>query len=100
MSGTVITPDNDGKDDFLFIKVSGVEPGTLLSLRIFDLKGNLVKTIANSSDISENALFTWDGTGDNNRVVPMGYYVVFEESISISGKHSTSKKAVAVAQKL
>ncbi len=100
LSGTVITPDNDGKDDFLFIKVSGVEPGTLLSLRIFDLKGNLVKTIANSSDISENALFTWDGTGDNNRVVPMGYYVVFEESISISGKHSTSKKAVAVAQKL
>ena len=30
----------------------------------------------------------------------MGYYVVFEESISVSGQHSKAKKAVAVAQKL
>jgi len=99
LSSPVFSPDDDGKDDLLFIKVNNVEAGTLLSLRIFDIKGNLVKIIAGSSTVSENSLFLWDGTGDNNLIAGMGYYVVFAESISISGKHSKVKKAVIVAHR-
>jgi len=100
LSSPVISPDNDGKDDLLYIRVNGVEPGTLLTLRIFDLKGNLVKTVTSPATVSENSVFIWDGTGDNNLRVQMGYYIVFAESINISGKHSKVKKAIAVAQKL
>ena len=100
LSSPIISPDNDGKDDLLYIRVNGVEPGTLLTLRIFDLKGTLVKAIANPSTVSENSIFIWDGTGDNKLRVPMGYYIVFSESINGSGKHSKVRKAIAVAQKL
>lgn len=100
LSSSIISPDNDGKDDFLYIKVNTVEPGTLFSLRVFDLKGNLVKTITSPSTISENSIFIWDGTGDSNLILPMGYYLIFSESISVSGKHSSVKKAIVIAQKL
>ena len=100
LSSSIISPDNDGKDDFLYIKVNTVEPGTLFSLRVFDLKGNLVKTITSPSIISENSIFIWDGTGDSNLILPMGYYLIFSESISVSGKHSSVKKAIVIAQKL
>ena len=100
LSSSVISPDNDGREDLLYIRVNGVEAGTLLTLRIFDIKGNMVKTIAGPSTVSEDTLFIWDGTADNNLRVPMGYYLVFSESISSSGKHSRVKKAVVVAQKL
>ena len=100
LSNSIFSPDDDGKDDLLFIKVNNVEAGTLLSLRIFDIKGTLIKIIAGSSTVSENSLFLWDGTGSNNLTVSMGYYIVFAESLSISGKHSKVKKAVIVARKL
>jgi len=100
LSSSVISPDNDGKEDLLYIRVNGVEAGTLLTLRIFDLKGNQVKTIAGPVTVSEDSIFIWDGTADNNLRVHMGYYLVFSESISSAGKHSRVKKAVVVAQKL
>ena len=99
LSSVIISPDNDGRDDFLYIQMNDEEPGTLLSLRIFDMRGNLVKTLASQSTVSENFLFVWDGTDSNNHIVPMGYYVVLSESLSVSGKKSRVKKAVAVTQK-
>jgi len=100
LSSPIISPDNDGRDDLLYINMNSVEPGTLLSLRIYDLRGNPLKTITSQTTVSENSIFIWDGTGDNNRIVPMGYYIILSESISISGKHTSLKKAIAVVQKL
>ncbi len=100
LSSTVISPDNDGKDDFLFITLNKVEEGTLITLRVFNIRGNLVRTICSCSTASENSMFIWDGTGDNNLRVPMGYYILLSESISISGRHSSVRKAIAVAEKL
>ncbi|MCX6287846.1 MAG: hypothetical protein NTY96_12090 [Bacteroidetes bacterium] len=100
LSSSIISPDNDGREDLLYIKVINVETGTLLSIRIFDIRGNLVKTIANSSIVSENSLFLWDGTGDSNLIVNMGYYIVYTESLSVTGKHSKVKKPIVIARKL
>jgi len=100
LSSTMISPDNDGKDDFLYIKLNNVEEGTLVKMRIFDISGNLIRIICNSTTASENSMFVWDGTGDNNLRVPMGYYILLSESISISGRHARVKKAIAVAEKL
>ena len=99
ISSPVISPDNDGKDDLLFIKVNKVEAGTLLSLRVFDLRGNLVKTITSPVVVSEEALFLWDGTSDDNAIAAMGYYIIMAESINVSGRHSRVKKPVVVVQK-
>ena len=100
LSGLSFSPDNDGVDDLLIICLHDVEAGTIVSVRIYDPKGNLVKSIADPSAASENATFIWDGTSDDSRVVDMGYYIVYSESISISGKHNHDKKAVAVVKKL
>jgi len=100
LSSALISPDNDGKDDFLYIRLNKVEEGTLVTLRIFDIRGNLVRTLCSSGTASENSLFVWDGTGDNKRRVQMGYYILLSESLSISGRYSRVKKAIAVAEKL
>ena len=100
LSSALISPDNDGKDDFLYIRLNKVEEGTLVTLRIFDIRGNLVRTLCSSGTASENSLFVWDGTGDNKLRVPIGYYILLSESLSISGRHSRVKKAIVVAEKL
>lgn len=99
LSSTVFSPDNDGKDDFLTISLHNVESGTLVSVRVYDINGNLVKSVADPSAVSEKSLFIWDGTSNENSIVEMGYYIVFYESISASGKHSRDKKSVAVVRK-
>ena len=76
-----------------------MEAGTLLSLRVFDLRGNLVKTITSPVVVSEEALFLWDGTSDDNAIAAMGYYIIMAESINVSGRHSRVKKPVVVVQK-
>lgn len=100
LSSSIISPDNDGREDLLTISVNNVETGTLISIRIFDIRGNIVRTIASPSTVSENSIFIWNGTRDNDQVVNMGYYIVFAESISLSGRHSKVKQAVVVARKL
>lgn len=100
LSSILLSPDNDGKDDFLYIKLNKVEEGTLVTLRIFDIKGNMIRTLCSSSSASDNSTFVWDGTGDNHTRVPMGYYILLSESLSLSGHHSSVKKAIVVAEKL
>jgi len=100
LSSPRISPDNDGREDLLFITVKNVGPGTMVSLRIFDASGNTVATPAGWTTVAEDNRFVWDGTTDSRKLVPMGWYVVFAESVSISGRRSCQKRAVAVVQKL
>lgn len=100
LSSPYISPDNDGIEDLLFITVKCIEPGTMVSLRIFDASGNIIATPAIWTSAAENNRFVWDGTTGSRKLVPMGWYVVFAESVSVSGHRSCQKRAVAVVQKL
>ncbi|MBN2363721.1 hypothetical protein JXL83_06285, partial [candidate division WOR-3 bacterium] len=50
--------------------------GTDVSLRIFDLSGRTIRTLAVNRSLSENAQFEWDGNDDFGSEVSSGIYRV------------------------
>jgi hypothetical protein len=100
LSGTCITPDNDGRDDLLEIRVNRIEPGSLIRIRIFNDSGLEVRSVADSVQASEGGMFVWDGTSASGSRVAAGYYIVLVECISQSGSHKSSKLPVAVLSSL
>lgn len=72
----VFSPDNDGYEDLLEMRVSTGEPGWVLSLWITDLQGNLLKKLANNHLVGAQSLYTWDGEYEKGGMVPPGFCVV------------------------
>lgn len=57
-------------------------------LKIFDLEGNLIKTLINQPLVVNNYSMIWDGTDNNKRNVPNGAYIY---SLKIGNNISTGK---------
>lgn len=80
---------------------------SLYSLRIYDLKGRLVKELVREKDTPVSEVI-WNGRDNNNKVVPLGVYVVVGECpirlvsgcTLIEGARKTVKKPVVVGRPL
>jgi len=97
----VFSPDNDGLDDILQINYQMNAPEMLASIRIFDDRGRMIKTLAQNQLIGLNGSITWDGIRENGQKVAIGTYVVlFEAFNSKDGNEFIAKKVFTVAGKL
>ena len=101
VSPNPFSPDGDGFEDVCSIKFKLPYVSVLITARIFDVKGRLVRTIANVRYSSGNGEILWDGMDDQNRRARIGIYVLFlEASDPLSRQYITSKNAIVVAGKL
>ena len=80
-----MTPNNDGRDDRICIFYEWAEPcaGTL---RIFDLQGRLVRTLANNEVLGLSGQFLWDGIRDDGTLVAYGRYILLSEAFTPKGR--------------
>jgi len=67
-----------------------------LNLRIYDIKGRLVRTLANGELAGTQGEIVWDGVGDDKRRVRIGVYIIFLEATDRSSSKVMTAKAVAV----
>jgi hypothetical protein len=101
VSPNPFSPDGDGFEDVCTIKFKLPYVSALITARIFDVKGRLVRTIANVRYSSGNGEISWDGMDDQNRRARIGVYILFlEASDAQSRQYTTSKNAIVVAGKL
>ena len=100
LDNSIISPDNDGKNDLLLITVNSTNPGIMLSLRIYDIRGRLIRTITDRVFTGDHSVFVWDGTDDGGKVVPIGYYLILTDGIDAGGIRSKIKKTIVVAHSL
>lgn len=91
------SPDNDGRDDNLLISFSSSEPGNLITIRIFDGYGRLVRILAANHLAGDDNSFVWDGVTDSKEIANSGIYVVLTEIVNIKGTVNSYKNAVVVA---
>ena len=98
-SSTKITPDNDGFEDFLEIKLSLNGNGNVVSVTVFDETGNYVKKIADNLFAGAGATLTWDGTAADGKLVGTGIYIVFITLYDDTGKTEKWKKVCTVIRK-
>jgi len=96
----IFSPDNDGVDDIVNIACTFDEPGTAVTIRIFDSKGLPVRLLVKNEAAGTKGNFVWDGITDSREKAPVGIYIVYVETFDLTGKTNHYKKAVVLATRL
>lgn len=101
ISPNPFSPDGDGFEDFTIINYKLTVPFAQLRGKIFDVKGRLVRTLANNQLTASEGQIIFNGLDDDNRRLRIGIYVVFLEAIDDQGGTIEILKApVVIATKL
>ncbi len=77
LTSKIITPNGDDENDELevFFNLLQLTKPTPVSMEIYDLSGRLLHTIFDEEKIIGPAAHTWDGRGDDGRLLPPGHYL-------------------------
>ena len=94
------SPDEDGFEDFLRLNYRFDKAGFTATIRIFDDKGRLVKTLINNTLLSTEGMLKWEGDTDEGLKTRHGIYIIAIEWISTTGKVDRMKLACVVAGRL
>ena len=89
-------PGSAGLQDFTTINFHLNQTGDMASIKILDVHGREVKTIANNESLALEDSFHWDGDDDAGHIVRVGYYIVWVEITNNNGAERIYKKKVAV----
>lgn len=94
------SPDGDGFEDFTTITMKLKNNINKVRIKVFDVKGRLVKNLINDELVPSNYSVIYDGTDDNNRKLPIGVYILYVESKNTDDfKSEVYKKVFVVAKK-
>jgi hypothetical protein len=96
LSSSKITPDSDGNEDFLTIKMNLIGSGNVVSATVFDEAGNYVKKIAANLYAGAEVSLIWDGTADDGSLVKTGIYILLITLYNDTGKTERWKKVCTV----
>lgn len=95
------SPDGDGFEDFCIIRYNLPLTTSVIRISIFDIKGRLVRSLANGELSGPLGEVIWDGLDDTKRRVRIGPYIVFVEAMDgQAGVVATAKAVAVVAAKL
>lgn len=93
----VFSPDNDGLNDVLTIDYRFPDPGRLVQAFVFKESGRMVCQSVRTSLAGTAGEFIWDGNDETGQPVTEGRYIVFVETVSLSGSINRYKRACGVA---
>ena len=95
------SPDGDGFEDFTMIKYKLNAQFSQLRVKIFDIKGRMVKTLANNSVSGNEGVIIFNGLDENNLKLRIGIYILVINAIDERGGTIEIIKApMVVAAKL
>ncbi len=95
------SPDGDGWEDFTLIHFELPLRVSVIRITIFDVKGRLIRTLANNEPAGATGNIVWDGNDDDGRKARIGMYVVILEGVDQGGGVvETAKGVVVLAAKL
>ncbi len=99
VSPEIISPDNDGIDNFATIDYSFPEPGYVANMIIFDAAGRLVRNLQRNVLCGIKGYYRWDGLGEKNQKLPVGIYIIYIEVFNLDGKTKKFKYPIVLARK-
>ncbi len=95
----IVSPDNDGTDDFATIDYSFPSPGYVANIVIFDAAGRVVKNLQRNALCSIKGNFRWDGLGEKNQKLAVGIYIIYTEFFNLEGKKKQFKHTIVLARR-
>lgn len=91
-----LSPDGDGREDFLEIGYTLPKPGFAATMTVFDGEGVAVKRLVRQELLGTAGTLRWDGDTDDGAVARPGIYALFFEIYGPDGAVRRLKRAVAV----
>lgn len=92
----IISPNNDGIDDYATIEYKFEEVGIVANAYIYTERGILLKHIYNNVQLPAEGTLTWDGTDDDGIVLNAGIYIIVIEAITSSRNKIKEKEIVII----
>ena len=90
----VFFPEEPGKPNTTTITVEQNYPSSRVNIRIFDVKGRLIRFLAKSQMAGPHTEYIWDGKKDSGGYANIGMYIVHLEAISETFKGKSEAKCV------
>ncbi|HLA57695.1 MAG TPA: lamin tail domain-containing protein, partial [Puia sp.] len=72
----VFSPDMDGYQDFLFIHYHLPTAGFIGTISIYDIYGRMARKLVDNILWGTAGSFRWDGLDEQQRLLPMGHYIL------------------------
>lgn len=99
VSPNPFSPDQDGKEDVAKIQFQIPFSEADARLRIYDVRGRLIRTLPVEHVVGEQGYALWDGFCDSGEPAPIGVYVLFLEVLNAKkGKVATYKTTLVLAR--
>ncbi|MBK8494516.1 MAG: lamin tail domain-containing protein [Chitinophagaceae bacterium] len=95
----IISPDNDGMDDFATIGYHFPSPGYVANISIFDANGRLVRYLQRNALCGITGYFRWDGLGEKMQRLPVGIYIIYTQVFNLEGKKKAFKQVIVIARR-
>ena len=95
----IVSPDNDGIDDFATIQYSFPEPGYVANITIFDAAGRAVRFLERNALSGVKGYYRWDGLGEKMQKLSAGIYIIYTEVFNLQGKTKKFKNTIVVARR-
>ncbi|MFU8812535.1 MAG: lamin tail domain-containing protein [Balneolaceae bacterium] len=89
-------PHDGGMTANLFINYSFDDPNYLLTVRIYDRYGRLVRRLTEGEPAGFEGALIWDGQTDDSLIARIGIYVVFVEAVNSSTGQTRRFRETAV----
>ena len=99
LSPEIVSPDNDGQDDFASIDYNFPETGYVANITIFDARGRIVRYLQRNALCGTTGNFRWDGLGEKSQRLATGVYIVFSEVFNLKGSTKQFKNSIVLARR-
>lgn len=96
LSNNIVSPNNDARNDFVNINISGNYQGAQCRIAIFSLSGIVKKILVSNTILGADNSFIWDGSDDNNELLPQGNYIVLIEIVKPNAEVIQQKLVLGV----
>jgi hypothetical protein len=90
------SPDGDGLEDFTVIHYDVPTDVSTVSLKLYDVKGRLIRYLVNNEPSGSGRDIVWDGYDDERQKARVGIYIMLLEGLNESGGNVYSAKGVVV----
>ena len=94
----VFSPDMDGYQDFLFIHYHLPNAGFLGTISIYDIYGRMVRKLVDNILWGTDGSFRWDGLDEQQRLLPIGHYVLIIQLFLPDGTIMNRKLVTVLAR--
>lgn len=96
ISPKIITPNQDGDNDFATINYKFENGGGAMTIVLYDIQGREIKRIVENQTVGTEGFVTWDGTDSEGKKAAIGYYILWVEVFDLSGTRRTLRETIVV----